>query len=181
VSWQERNIAPHQAWFTYRQGAKVTCGRPYAGLGIKLVSHRSPFKLRASVLAMTRKKSAGTKKRAGRKNDFVGKKLRLLSNFATHWRQAVDCDKQSEFYDKITRLGINRWGYHEDYSLLVDEDTNDDNDDDIPSEFSVLDAEDEEVDDDLTAEEADRHQKIYQKLRTVSNFIICHFQPGLKN
>jgi hypothetical protein len=116
---------------------------------------------------MPRRKANGTKKTAGRKNDFVGNKLLLLTNFSSHWRQATDCGKQSDFYDKITTLAVNRWGYHNDYATVTDDADNED-DEDIPSEFSLLEAEEDDSDL-LSAEEADNRQKIYKKLRTVSD------------
>jgi hypothetical protein len=104
-------------------------------------------------LQMPRKKSKGAKKPAGRKNDFVGSKLRLLENFADHWRQAQDCKKPSEFYSKITTLAVRQWGYHTDYSALPDEEDAEE-DEDLPCEFSLLDNKDdsEEI---LTDEEVE--------------------------
>jgi hypothetical protein len=115
---------------------------------------------------MPRPKRAGEKQPAGRKNDFVGKKLRLLTNFAGHFRQAVDNKNQTDFYDKITTLAVNRWGYLDNYRPLTD-DASESNDEDLPCEFSPLEGEDEENSDILTAEEAERRQEIYKKLRTV--------------
>jgi hypothetical protein len=126
---------------------------------------------------MPRRKSAGTKKTAGRKADFVGNKLRLLTNFAALWRQAIDCGTQTEFYNKITTLAVSRWGYHQDYSVVTDDA---DEEDDIPSEFSLVEADDDDDEsDNLSAEEAERRQDIYKKLRTVSDILNCHLTSVL--
>jgi len=126
---------------------------------------------------MPRRKAPGTKKPAGRKNDFVGKKLLLLTNFAGLWRQAIDCGEQSDFYDKITTLAVNRWGYHENYGSLTD-DPDDESDNDIPSAFPA--EEEEEGEDDLTAAEAKRRQIIYKKLRMVNFFACYHLHCELR-
>jgi hypothetical protein len=118
------------------------------------------------------RKSKGVKKPAGRKNDFTGKKLQLLTNFAGHFREAIDNKTPSEFYDRITTLAVKQWGYHEDYSVLTMEDEIDDNDNEIPSQFASVDGDEDEDEDMLTAEEAERRQKIYKKLRTVSSVIV---------
>jgi hypothetical protein len=125
---------------------------------------------------MPRRKSAGTRKSAGRKADFVGNKLRLLTNFAALWRQAIDCGAQTEFYNKITTLAVNRWGYHQNYSVATDDA---DEEDDIPSEFSLVEADDDDESDNLSAEEAERRQDIYKKLRTVSDVLSCRLTSVL--
>lgn len=115
------------------------------------------------------RKSKGVKKPAGRKNDFTGKKLQLLTNFAGHFREAIDNKTPSDFYDRITTLAVKQWGYHEDYSVLTEEDEieGDNDDDDIPSQFASVNDDEDDEDDVLTVEEAERRQKIYKKLRTI--------------
>ncbi|KIM78650.1 hypothetical protein PILCRDRAFT_11106 [Piloderma croceum F 1598] len=114
-------------------------------------------------------KSKGVKKPAGQKNDFTGKKLQLLTNFAGHFREAIDNKTPLEFYDKITMLAIKQWGYHKDYNVLTIEDEiegDGDNNNKIPSQFASVDGDKDEDEDMLTAKEAERRQKIYKKLRT---------------
>ncbi|KIM86480.1 hypothetical protein PILCRDRAFT_4959 [Piloderma croceum F 1598] len=111
------------------------------------------------------KKPPGTKKPTGQKNDFIGKKLQLLENFASHWRQAMVCDKQTDFYNKITMLAVKTWSYHEDYCFLTNEADKDEEEVNLPNEFSLLE-EDNEDEDELSLEEAERRQLIYKKLRT---------------
>jgi len=127
---------------------------------------------------MPRKKAPGTQKRAGHKNDFTGKKLQLLENFASHWRQAMECDEQTDFYNKITMLAVKTWGYHEDYRLLTDEADEDEEEVNPPTKFSLLE-EDNEDKDKLSLEEAERRQLIYKKLRTVSNIADACIHHGL--
>ncbi|KIM81353.1 hypothetical protein PILCRDRAFT_8719 [Piloderma croceum F 1598] len=114
------------------------------------------------------RKSKGVKKPVGRKNDFTGKKLQLLTNFAGHFREAIDNKTPLDFYDRITTLAVKQWGYHEDYSVLTEEDEieGDNDDDDIPSQFASVNDDEDDEDDVLTVEEAERCQKIYKKLRT---------------
>jgi hypothetical protein len=117
----------------------------------------------AFVNNMTRRKPQGKKQKTGRKPDFIGKRLQLLQAFAPQWQQAVDADTKGDFYNKITRTAIKYWGYQDDYSKqqVVDDD------DDEPMEFN-MDCNEEDEDEDLTAEECERRQKIFGKLRTVS-------------
>jgi hypothetical protein len=130
---------------------------------------------------MPRRKAPGTKKPAGRKNDFVEEKLLLLTNFAGLWRQAIYCGEQSDFYNKITMLAVNRWGDHKNYGSLTD-DPDDESDNDIPSVFSAEEEEEDEDEgeDDLTAAEAKRRQIIYKKLRTVNFFACYHLHCELR-
>jgi hypothetical protein len=115
---------------------------------------------------MTRRKTVGKKKSAGRKPDFTGRRLLFLQAFAPQWQQSVDADKQSDFYNKITSKAIKIWGYHDNYNQdLIDDDQDDDDDEPIDT---TLEHNDDDDDDDLDAEEVDRRQKIYSKLRTVS-------------
>jgi hypothetical protein len=128
---------------------------------------------------MPRRKSTGTKKTAGQKADFVSNKLHLLTNFAALWRQAIDCGTQTEFYNKITTLAVSRWGYHQDYSVVTDDA---DKEDDIPSKFSLVEADNNNNNNEsnnLSAEEAERRQDIYKKLRTVSDILNCHLTSAL--
>jgi hypothetical protein len=114
---------------------------------------------------MTRRKTAGKKKSAGRKPDFTGRRLLFLQAFAPQWQQSVDADKQSDFYNKITNKAIKTWGYHNNYNQdLID----DNQDNDEPIDVTLEHKDDDDDDDDLDAEEVDRRQKIYSKLRTVS-------------
>jgi hypothetical protein len=119
------------------------------------------------------RKSKGVKKPAGRKNDFTGKKLQLLTNFAGHFREAIDNKTPLDFYDRITTLAVKRWGYHENYSVLTEEDEieGDNDDNEIPSQFASVNDDEDDEGDVLTVEEAERHQKIYKRLRTVCSII----------
>ena len=55
--------------------------------------------------------------------------------------------------------------------MLTEEDERD-GDNDVPSRFSSVECDGNDNDDnELTAEEAERHQKIYKKLRIVSSII----------
>lgn len=110
-----------------------------------------------------RRKTVGKKKSAGRKPDFTGRQLLFLQAFPPQWQQSINADKQSDFYNKITSKAIKIWGYHDNYNQdLIDDDQ--DNDDNEPINTTL----EHDDDDDLDAEEVDRRQKIYSKLRTVS-------------
>jgi len=123
---------------------------------------------------MPRKKSSGKKAR-GRKSDFTGKRLRLLQAFAPQWQQSIDANTQSDFYNKVTRIAIKYWGYQDNYSQELVDDTIDE---DEPVEYSLEAEEDGDDDgdgDELSEEEVDRRAKIYTKLRAVSgeNILTC--------
>ena len=150
-----------------RPGVYIACMWRYAALIVEVILLLILF-LVYLPWAMPRRKAPETKKAADWKNEFVGKKMLLLTNFASLWRQAIDCGEQSDFYNKITTLVVNRWGYHENYGSLTD-DPDDESDNDIPSVFPAEDK--EEGEEDLTAAEAKRRQIIYKKLRTVKK--IC--------
>ncbi len=111
---------------------------------------------------MSRSKSAGKKKKTGRKPDFTGKRLALLQSFAPQWQQAADANTKGDFYNKITSLAIRLWGYCDNYSQQEVDDTEEDE----PVQYS-LEYDDDDEGDDLDTEESERQKTIYNKLRTV--------------
>jgi hypothetical protein len=106
----------------------------------------------------------GKKKQPGRKigarEHFQGFKKNFLDTQAVSYQVSLDSRKTGEFYDKVTRDFIAKFG--------VEDDVTKDPAEDPPNPWDNPGDSDNELDEPLTKEEADKRSENFQKLRTVS-------------
>lgn len=110
---------------------------------------------------MTRRKAIGAKQQAGRKPIFSKRKEHLLAKFSECFLEQKSRQQRSAFYDKIGNWCIARWGYRADFSIDLDAE-DDDPDEEVNIEDSTV-----PDDDDLSEEEAEVRTSYYNTLRTV--------------
>lgn len=98
-----------------------------------------------------RKNKNITQNKPGAPNHFVGFKKKFLDSKAVLYQQSLDNKKTSEFYDKVTREFIGKFGDEVDFAKDPVEDPPDPDSDSPPVEH-------------LSQEVADEASKRFQKL-----------------
>lgn len=105
-----------------------------------------------------RKNKGGAQTKPGAPDHFVGFKKQFLDAKAVAYQQSLDTKKISEFYDKVTRDFVAKFGDEIDVTKDPAEDPPDPDSDSAPVEF-------------LSQQAADDAAKRFQKLRTVSGIL----------
>lgn len=113
---------------------------------------------------MAKKKKNQSRGKVGAQEHFRGFKKDFLESQAVLYQVSLDSKKTGEFYNKVTRDFIAKFGMEDDVSKDPAEDPP--NPWDNPSEV------DDDLDEPLTKEEADKRSEYFQKLRTVSSINI---------
>jgi len=113
-------------------------------------------------MAKRKKRAQGNDSKRGAPEHFSGFKLDFLVSRVASYLQCIDSKSVSEFYDKVTRDFIMKYGHKEPFNRNPDEDLPD----------PVKDPQEP-----LSKEKAEENSAIFIKLRTVSimriNIVQC--------